>query len=257
VTYTLLDAQTVMSNGLWHLALVFIRIAAVTSLLPAFGERTVPMRVKLGLAMAFSVIIAPAIPVTLRPDELIELTGMIATETGLGLALGISVRLFSLGLQTAGSIAAQSTSLAQLLGGAAAEPIPAMGYVLVVGGLALAMISGLHVHIARFLLLSYDAFPVGQFPEGRALSAWGVLRVSRAFELAFMLAAPFVIASMIYNLALGVINRAMPQLMVAFIGAPVITLGGLCLLLLSAPLMLSVWSDELMTFLLDPPGTRR
>ena len=54
---------------------------------------------------------------------------------------------------------------------------------------------------------------------------------------------PFVIAALIYNVALGVINRAMPQLMVAFVGAPALTLGGLLLLYLSAPVMLSVWID--------------
>ena len=76
--------------------------------------------------------------------------------------------------------------------------------------------------------------------------------MSRAFSLAFLLAAPFVIASVIYNLALGVINRAMPQLMVAFVGAPVITLGGIVLLFLASPLMLSVWNDALMTFFNNP-----
>jgi flagellar biosynthetic protein FliR len=33
----------------------------------------------------------------------------------------------------------------------------------------------------------------------------------------------------------------MPQLMVAFVGAPAISLGGLILLMLVAPLMLTLW----------------
>ena len=70
--------------------------------------------------------------------------------------------------------------------------------------------------------------------------------------LAFGLAMPFVIASLIYNLALGVINRAMPQLMVAFVGAPAITFAGLFLLFAGAPLILSVWSDALFAFMMNP-----
>jgi flagellar biosynthetic protein FliR len=46
----------------------------------------------------------------------------------------------------------------------------------------------------------------------------------------------------------------MPQLMVAFVGAPVITLGGLVLLALSAPLMLGAWLRALDGFLAMPFG---
>ena len=240
------------SSGLWHAFIVFLRVAAVVSLLPAFGESSVPVRVKLGIALAFTAIVVPAVPVISAPDTPLGLGRYLVTETVVGLALGLGVRLFVLALQTAGAIAAQSTSLSQILGGAAVEPIPAMGYVLVVAGLALAVMAGLHVRAAQFLILSYDLFPPGHLPEAHDLSLWGIERISQAFSLAFMLAAPFVIASVIYNLTLGVINRAMPQLMVAFVGAPVITLGGLFLLFAASPLILSVWTEAMMTFLQDP-----
>lgn len=72
------------------------------------------------------------------------------------------------------------------------------------------------------------------------------------FANAFTLAAPFVITSLIYNVALGAINRAMPQLMVAFVGAPAITAGGLILLMLISPLILSIWLDEFNIRLANP-----
>jgi flagellar biosynthetic protein FliR len=95
-------------------------------------------------------------------------------------------------------------------------------------------------------------FPMGRFPAAAALSDWGIHQVSHAFSLAFSLAAPFVIVSVLYNLTLGVINRAMPQLMVAFVGAPVITAGGLFLLFLLAPLIVTRWHDALVLFLANP-----
>lgn len=246
------EVQHFLSLGLWHGAGVFFRIAALVSLLPAFGEQSVPVRVKLGLAVAFTAVIAPAVSPMPPPPNPLALAGFAAVETGIGLALGIAIRLFVMVLQIAGSMAAQSTSLSQILGGAAAEPVPAMGYVLVVAGLALAVMAGLHVRAAEYLITSYHLFPAGAVPNPRALSNWGLGRISQAFSLAFMLAAPFVIASVIYNLALGAINRAMPQLMVAFVGAPVITFGGLFLLFIGAPLMLVVWSDALTAFFLNP-----
>lgn len=246
------ELQALFGAWLWHLGIVFLRVAGIVAMLPAFGERTVPPRIKLVLALAFTLIVAAAVPPVESPANMGAIVGFILTETVIGAALGLGIRLFILALQTAGSIAAQSTSLSQILGGAAAEPIPAMGYVLVIAGLALAVMSGLHVHAARLMIFSYDIFPAGDFPDGRALAQWGVAHLSRAFSLAFTLAAPFVIASVIYNLTLGVINRAMPQLMVAFVGAPVITFGGLFILAIAAPLMISVWRDALMLFLANP-----
>jgi flagellar biosynthesis protein FliR len=69
------------------------------------------------------------------------------------------------------------------------------------------------------------------------------------------LAAPFLIASLLYNLALGVINKAMPQLMVAFVGAPAITWGGLVLLLVTTPFVLPVWFTAFQAALLTPLGS--
>lgn len=237
---------------LGHAGVIFLRVGALVSLLPAFGEQAVPVRVKLALALMFTIVVAPAVTPTGGFGELAQTLRFVASEVLIGVALGLSVRLFVLALQTAGSIAAQSVSLSQILGGASAEPLPAMGYVLVVAGLALAVMNGLHVEAARLLILSYDLFPAGQFTSARLLSSWGIAHVSQAFMLAFTLAAPFVIASVIYNLALGVINRAMPQLMVAFVGAPAITMGGLFLLFAAAPTLLSVWAEALSGFLANP-----
>lgn len=250
------DLMPIIGEGLWHMFAVFLRVSALVSLLPAFGERSIPVRVKLGIAAAFTLIVTPAVPQSETTPGLLQLTTLVGTEVLTGLALGIGLRLFVLALQTAGSIAAQATSLSQILGGAAIEPVPAMGYFLTLAGLSLAVLMGLHVHAAQFMIHSYALFPMGSAPAAPDLSQWGVLQVSRSFGRAFALAMPFVIASLIYNLAMGVINRAMPQLMVAFVGAPAITFAGLFLLFAGAPLILSVWSDALFAFMTNPIGGR-
>lgn len=250
------ELMTQIGVSLWHLFAVFLRVSAFVSLLPAFGERSIPVRVKLGISIAFTLIVAPAVdPSELLPGFL-QMVRLVGTEVLIGMALGIGLRLFVLALQTAGSIAAQSTSLSQLLGGASVDPMPAMGYFLMLGGLTLAVIMGLHIRAAQFLIHSYVMLPMGALPVSSDLSQWGVQRIAHSFGLAFALATPFVIASLIYNLALGVINRAMPQLMVAFVGAPAITFAGLFLLFAGAPLILSVWWDALNAFLLNPIGGR-
>lgn len=248
----LADLMQLSDALLWQGFAVFLRVSAVVSLLPAFGAQAVPARIKLGIALAFTLIIAPAVAAPTLPMRMDSVVLFSLTEITAGLLLGIGVRLFVLALQTAGSIAAQSTSLAQILGGAVAEPVPAMGHILVMGGLALALMLGLHVRVAQMVILSYEMLPMGRFPNGADVSEWGVDQIRRAFSLAFTLAAPFVILSVLYNVALGVINKAMPQLMVAFVGAPVITAGGLLLLCLSAPLLLTTWVEALNSFIANP-----
>jgi len=246
VTTSWTIALNELTSVFWLYALVFLRIGAFAAMVPAIGETSVPARVKIVAGVAMTAAVAPSL--TGMDDLATTWVTAILTETLIGLALGVMLRLFVMCLQIAGTIAAQTVSLSQLLGGVA-DPVPAIGQTLVVGGLALAVTLGLHIRAIEFVLLSYELFPQAAWPDARLLSGWGVERVSRVFALGFLLAAPFVIVSLLYNLTLGVINRAMPQLMVAFVGAPAITLGGILMLCVTAPLMLAVWAEALHRFL--------
>lgn len=224
----------------------------MVSLLPVFGETSIPKRVKLGMALAFTAIVAPAAPTIPVFVSFPQSFGFLLAETLTGFFLGLMLRLFVLALQVAGSIAAQSTSLSQLFGGGGMDPLPAMGHILVYGGLALATLFGLHVQFAEFMIHSYTMVPIGNVIPAELVTRAGVAEVARCFALGFTLAAPFVIASLVYNVTLGIINKAMPQLMVAFVGAPAITAGGLIILTLAAPLMLSLWIEAMGQFLVNP-----
>ena len=233
----------------WGAFGVFLRVGAMLALAPAFGETVIPVRVRLAIALAFAAIVTPALPAP--PPVTLPALG---AEVAAGLMLGIGLRLFVIALQVAGTIAAQATSLAQFFGGAGVDPQPAMSQLLVMAGLALAVMAGLHVRLAELLILSYDLMPPGRLPDAASLAQWGVAQTGRAFALAFAIAMPFVILSLVYFVALGAINKAMPQLMVALVGAPAITFAGLALLLVCAPLALPIWHDALAGFLRDPGG---
>lgn len=253
-----LDALTTLQRDLADLLAlgfaVFIRTGAMMALLPAFGEQVVPVRIRLLLTLAFTAIIAPALAPIMPPAPTAPgpLLALITAEAIAGLALGIGLRLFSMALQVAGTIAAQATSLSQFFGGAGVDPQPAMAQILVMAGLALAVTADLHVAVAELILLSYTIFPPARFPDAASLGAWGLAQTARAFTLAFTLAMPFVILSLLFYVALGAINKAMPQLMVAFVGAPAITWAGLAVLMLTAPLILPIWHDTFRSFLTDP-----
>ena len=243
-----------MAHSLLSGFVVFLRVGGAMALLPAFGETLLPVRVKLGLAIAFTLVVAPAVATNVAPiaEQGQVIGSFLATEVLIGLAFGAVLRFWVLALQVAGAIMAQSTSLSQLFGGGTSEPQPAIGHLLTLGALALAVMAGVHVSLAQALIGSYNILPPGLFPDAEAIRAWGLAGVVKSFALAFSLAAPFMIAGLIYNVALGAINRAMPQLMVAFVGAPALTAGGLLLLMIAVPLALVLWLQSLQTLLANP-----
>jgi flagellar biosynthetic protein FliR len=225
---------------------VFLRVGAAMALLPAFGELLVPARVRLVLALAFTLIVAPSVPpVTPTPAVML-------TEPLIGLVFGIGLRMLVMALQTAGTIMAQSSSLSPLFAGTGVEPQPVIGQLLLFAGLAAATAAGLHVRLAEALVRTYALFPPGRILPAADLLDWGLERIAASFLLAMQLSMPFAIAGLVYNVALGFINRAMPQLMVAFVGAPALTAGGLVLLALCAPSLLEVWSAALDVALAGP-----
>ena len=127
--------------ALWTAFLVFLRVGAAMAMLPAFGEQVVPQRIRLVLTLAFTAVVAPVVgPDLPRSDGTFLLP--VAAEVVAGLALGIGLRLFIVALQTAGTMAANSTSLSQLFGGSGAEPQPAMSHLFVMAGLAIATMAG-------------------------------------------------------------------------------------------------------------------
>jgi len=232
---------------------VFLRVGAALAVAPAFGETTLPLRIRLAAAVAFTLVVAPAAP-GVAAAAAREPARLLLSEPLAGLALGLALRLAVQALQIAGAMAAQAVSLSQALGASGPEPQPAIAQILLAAGLAAAVAAGLHVRLAELLLLSYGPLPAGRLATGAELGAWGEAQAGHAFALAFSLAAPFAAAALVYNLALGVINRAMPQLMLAFVGAPALTLGGLALLALAAPDLVGLWLADFATRLALPLG---
>jgi flagellar biosynthetic protein FliR len=243
-----------VQSFLWLSFAILLRLGGLLGLMPAFGEQTVPIRIRLAIALVLSAAMSPILfDRIILPQTLAEAILACGSEIVIGVFLGLLLRLFVLALSVAGSIAAQSTSLSQIFGGSAGvEPQPAIGHLMVVGGLALAAMFDLHLHLIAMLVRSYDALPFGSPLSGELVLHFGVQTVSTLFAFSFSLAAPFLIASVLYNVTLGVINRAMPQLMVSFVGAPVIAGGSLLLLFLALPYGLSIWVDALTSFMMDP-----
>lgn len=241
-------------DQLWQFGLIFMRVGGAAGFLPGFSERFLPVRIRLAIAFSISLLVQVLgfAPVSFGVGHLT--ISVLIGEITVGVILGLVLRVFLIAIQIAGSIAAQSTSLAQIYGGQSAEPLPAIGHLLMLGALALIMMSGYPVLLIKYLGQFYTLVPIGQLFPAETMLTWGISLAATVFQLGFTLAAPFIIASVIYNLTIGLINKAMPQMMVAFVGAPFITFLSLVLLVLTVPVILAVWRSRFFDFMLAPGG---
>ena len=229
------------------IAAVFTRISALVMFLPGLGEQAVPVRPRLAASMAITLILTPLVISSAIPPQTLSAAALMMTaEIVSGALIGFSIRIAIFTLQTAGSIASQSLSLAQLFGSNIdAQLSSPIGTLLMFVGIVLAVVTGLHFETVRVLIISFEVMPLGVFPGASDTGQWAVERVAFSFAASLSLALPFVVLGFIYNLAIGAANRAMPQLMVAFVGVPAVTLAGMVMLALTAPILLGVWLDML------------
>lgn len=239
---------------------VFTRIGAALFLVPGFGERAVPVRIRLGAALALAALLVPLVApgAPEGPEHVSDLARLILAEAMAGLLIGLAFRLLVIALQTAGSVAAQNLSISQMFGaGVAPEPEPTIATLLAMGGIVLALMAGLHVHLVVALAGLYRVLPFGLIPAAGEAADWTVGRVAEAFSLGISLALPFIAIGFAYNLALGALSRAMPQLLVSLVGAPLLIGLGLGVLYVALPELFAHWGATLGRVLADPLGGLR
>ena len=238
-----LTAELVAWIGLFML--IITRLSFVVFLMPGIGEQTVPVRVRLSLllaiATAFTASSVIALPLVASPSGFL---GVMITEAVIGLGLGVLLRLAIWMLSIAGTIIAQVIGLSQMLGIALeTEAQTLTANMLAMAGAALLLSADYHVTVIARLADIYSEIPIG------SLGAFDPVIVFqsafKAFNLAVLLAWPFVAINLLYNICLGFINRALPSLMVAFVGAPFMIGAGLLLLTISIVTILTVWQDRI------------
>lgn len=238
----------------WSLILVYARVQAALLVLPGVGERVVPARVKVALALALTPLLAAQVGARAMPGTPLALVGQIGAETVLGLATGMMLRLLALAIDIATTAIAATASLSQIMGvqnEAAPHPI---GNMLHLGGIAILMALGLPVMLVQLLADSLALWPPASFPrvEGLAMAVIGI--VSDSFRLALMLAAPFTLGGFLYQALSGVVSRVMPSLPVVFIGAPASIMLALVALAVLAPMLVALWADAVLGFMLPVRG---
>ncbi len=230
------------------IALVMVIVARLSFILffmPGIGEQTVPLQMRVMILLALSAMFSISGFITPPPtDSFASYAGVLATEVAIGFSLGVVLRATIWMLSIAGTVISQSIGLSQLLGIALEHEQQTMtANLLSMAGAALLLSADFHIKAIASLLRLYTDVPIG------ALEAMNqdmlIQALLSAFGLAIMLAWPFVAVNLLYNICLGFINKALPSLMVAFVGAPLMIGAGIILLALSIMGMLVVWEGRI------------
>lgn len=222
--------------------LVFARIGTMVMLLPGLGEMSVPVRVRLTVALVLAAVLLPlhqaAYQIDLRSfGPLIALLGQ---ELFIGALLGLTARLTMAGLQIAGNVIAQQLGLGFVT---AVDPTQGqqsviVGNFLTVLGVTLIFATDLHHLVIAALDDSYKLFQPGEIPLLGDVAALTTRTVAAAFRIGIQLSAPFLVFGLLFNLGLGVLARLMPQMQVFFVGLPLsILLGFLILIVVLGAMM--------------------
>jgi len=236
---TALEVAGLVAAWLWP----FCRIAAFVTAAPVFGNRPVPARVRLGLAVALTVLVAPVLPPMPALDPM-SMAGFLVTlhQVIVGLALGFAARLVFIALEIAGQQIAQLMGLgfAALIDPQNGIEVPVVSNFYIVLGTLVFLSLGGHLVIVGVLAESFLTLPVAA--EGLEPPAlWALAgEAGWVFAAALTMVLPGIAALLVINLAYGVMSRASPQLNVFAVGFPVTMILGFVVMMLTLPLVLGL-----------------
>jgi flagellar biosynthetic protein FliR len=236
-------AQQVFVGGL-----VFARVAALIMTMPGLGDTPAPVRVRLSFALLMSLVVAPVVAPTLppAPPTLGELAADLIRETLIGLAIGAILRAFLAAMAIAGEVVSIATTLsfAQTANPTEAQQNTTLATFLTLMAMVLIMVTDLHHLFIGAMVRSYTLFPYGRAPPVQDFATLAIRTVAGAFALGVQLTAPILVFSVIFNVATGLVGRAMPQFQIFFAATPLHVLLGLSLLAISLGVMGTYWLDR-------------
>lgn len=225
--------------------LPLFRIAALLMVMPVIGTQLVPVRVRMYLALAFTLVLMPVLPAMPQIDAL-SLQGWlwIGQEVLVGALLGFSLQLFFHAFVVAGQMIAMQMGL-----GFASMVDPANGISVAVLGQFLLMLVTLlflsmngHLVVFEVLAESFVTLPVG---SGLLLDHYLAIagRLGWVLGAGLLLALPAITALLVVNIAFGVMTRAAPQLNIFAIGFPLTLVLGLVIVWLGMADILAQYQD--------------
>lgn len=226
----------------------FCRIGACFMVLPGFSGGRVPMQIRLFLSIAISIAVLPLLWDTIYPQVKVNnpsYIGLIFGEMFIGFAMGMVARIIILSLQFAGTAISMMIGFNALpsQGVMEMDPESDLTTIITLSAITLLFLADFHHLTIRALVDTYQFMPMGERIDFRMALVTITDALSQTFILMLRLASPFIIYGLIFNLAIGMVNKLAPQIPIYFISIPFILAGGLILFYWGLSEFLSLFVD--------------
>lgn len=245
-----------LSLDLFKFLLVFTRLGTTIMFLPGFAGAILSARIRLILALALTLVVAPVIAPILpdMPANPADLVLLLLGEATIGVFLGMVAQFLLVALSFAGTFMAFQAGMTNAF---IQDPITEQQGSLLPSflmnvALVLIFATDLHHLMLRAATGSYALFIPGQ-PLAMGDFADSLTHtLGRAFLLGMQLAGPLVVFAVIFNTGLGLMSRLMPQMQVYFVAIPVQVMVGIGMLALTLPPLMAwflrFFEDGLLPF---------
>lgn len=224
---------------LWMLGM--IRPGAAFLAAPVFGAASVPVQLRLVVALAVGVPAVAASGLALPADGIVSVPGLlfIIGEVVIGLAIGFVLQMGLAAALLAGEAISNTMGLgfASMIDPVSGQSSSSVGQFLSMLATALFLAADGHLLLVGIIVDSYAALPPGgAFPTHGAIE--GVLRFgSLMFVAGLSIALPVGFILILVQIIMGVIGRSAPALNLFAVGIPATLLAGLVLLGIATPVM--------------------
>ena len=233
--------------------LVLARTGGLVMTAPIFGYRAIPLRVRILLAVALSLLVTSVwLGTSLPPIEgWSGLALLLANEVLVGALLGVGVSILLAGVQVAGQLVAQlsGVSLGDVFNPDSGESVSAISQLFTMLVLAVFVALGGHRLMTEALLDTFVWAPPGLANLGDSYVDVLTGIVSHSFSLGIRAAAPIAVALLISTLVLGLIGRTLPQLNILAVGLGINSLVVLGLLFVSVGAVAWTFEEPLVDVL--------
>lgn len=224
--------------------LMFARLGTMIMLLPAFGETSIPTRIRLSIALMLTLVLYPTASGDYPGNLLANLPRLfliLGGELAIGFSVGLLGKLITSTLQIAGVIMASQTGLSFALGADitnSGQQGALLSNYLSILGITLVFVTDTHYLVIAALHDSFALFPPGQWLPVGDLAKMATDTVAGIFSIAVRMSAPFIVVGIVFYFGLGLLNKLMPQMQIFFIAMPLnISIGLALLLVLLATIM--------------------
>ena len=235
---------------LWQFLIVLVRTAVILSALPLLGGRTVPARIKIGMAVIIAILLTPVVKFALPPHWL-EPGNMVVTlgaELLVGLVLGLAMRLVMTAVELAGSVMGFQVgfAMAGVLDPVTQVETPVFGQLLtILATLLYFQVDGHHL-ILLALGMSFQLIPPFGAHLGSPLLTDVTGLIQRTYDIGLKLAFPVMAATFLIHVTMGILGRLVPQMNIMLTSFPITIAVGLLVLGLGLPFIALVFQDSII-----------